>query len=322
VVLIVDGNNMAYRALHTLSLSHRGKDTSITFGVLKMLEGLMKAHGPRSIIVCWDGGKSYRKRLYPEYKEHRTKDERDWDDVYRQMDELADYALPMLGILSVKAVGIEADDLIAQAARMCADRPYIVSTDDDFLQCVDNRVSVINPVKGTIITADNFEKETKVPLGFYLIYKILVGDSSDNIPGVRGIGPKTASTFVKELQLLCSKDMRGDYIDPRAVTYGFIIRDMIRWTLDKGQEAALTKLGSKMWDLYHDLMDLSVDRVGAAAALFGASLVPYRDNEKAVRQYYFNNGFISLQPSLFKNLEKPSLIDNLRYSVRVERQRG
>src|SRR4030042_1854002 len=103
MMLLIDVSNMAYRALYTLDLSNEGSDVSVVYGVLRILASLIRKHNPRSIAACFDGGTPpYRRKLVPEYKTNRKKDDEsgiDWAAVYTQIDDLSDYVLPMHGIM-------------------------------------------------------------------------------------------------------------------------------------------------------------------------------------------------------------------------------
>jgi 5'-3' exonuclease len=296
MILLVDGNNMAYRALFKFNLSNKGVDVSVTFGVLRMLISIINKYHPRSVIVAWDGGiPKYRRALLPQYKAHRKKDDdRDWDDIHRQMNELCDYALPMCGITTLRRREIEADDFLATASRMVNDRPYIVTMDDDLLQCVDKRTSVIKPLKGIIVDNQSFVKHVGVKPEQYLLYKTLVGDGSDNIPGIKGIGPKTAAKLLHV--------WRGCW---DALNY------LPAKTLSARQLDAILSFGEEpFWDM-HDVMDLSCDRVGAHKVIMDRVSSPF--NAARFKKYCMKNAFVSLMggdtSQLFAGLNRPEYAD-------------
>lgn len=294
MMLIIDGNNTAYRALYTVQLSHRGEDTSILFGVVRMIHTLVKKHRPRSVVVCFDGGTPpFRRQLVPTYKTGREKsDEIDWENVHFQINLLREHLLPVHGVLTIQRKHCEADDLMYHASRMACDRPYIVTTDTDLLQAVDLRTAVYNPVKGKIYTTDNFSKEIGVPWQMFLDYKVLVGDSSDNIPGVPNIGEKTAARLAN-FNLGCN-DWPGE------------------WELDVlnvRQRQSLDAFGIDNWWNARDCMDLSVDRCGAHKSIEDAKWSP-ADKGK-IQRALFRYGFQSLlelgaeYTGAFAKLEQP-----------------
>jgi 5'-3' exonuclease len=197
--LLIDGNNMAYRAKYSFQLSYRGKDTSVIYGCMRILSTLAKEYQPWSIVVMWDGGLPlFRKEAVTSYKSTRERDV-DYYTFKEQMDELH-AVLPKLGILSIKRGGIEADDLLYHGAKMLPSAA-IVTTDADLLQAVDANTAVIRPGKkdDTVVTLDNFTEVVGIPPNKFLMYKCLIGDSSDNIKGVGGIGHITAVKLLAKI---------------------------------------------------------------------------------------------------------------------------
>jgi len=313
MILILDANNMAYRALYSVQLSFRGVDTSITYGSLLMTTALLRKFQPSSIIACFDGGSPpFRKELFPEYKAHRThnSDERDWEDVYRQIDELCYYAFPIHGIMTLRKKDIEADDLMAQAAYLSEEKCCIVTTDDDLLQCVDEQTIIYNPTKDEMYTEDNILSLTGVPQYFHLLYKMLCGDSSDNITGVPSIGPKTAR---KMIEYLCTVLADEDPYD-----YGFLTSILNDLPLNSRQKESLADLvGQEKWNALYEVMDLLFDRVGARRVVLQTEWMP-SDPEK-IRRYYLSHGFVSLLEErtdrIYSSLQKPQFRENERTPI-------
>ena len=312
MILILDANNMAYRALYSVQLSFRGVDTSITYGSLLMTTALLRKFQPSSIIACFDGGSPpFRKELFPEYKAHRThnSDERDWEDVYRQIDELCYYAFPIHGIMTLRAKDIEADDLMAQAAYLSEEKCCIVTTDDDLLQCVDEQTVVYNPTKDEMYTYQNIQEKTNVPVDCQLLYKMLCGDSSDNIPGVTSIGPKTAT---KVIEYLCTIPDDEDFY-----AYSYLESILEDLPLNTRQVASFKELGEERWNALHDVMDLLFDRTGARRVVLQTEWMP-SDPEK-IRRYYLSHGFMSLLEErtdrIYSSLQKPQFRENERTPI-------
>ena len=302
MLMIVDANNMAYRALYTLSLSYYGKDTSITYGSFLMLTALFRKFQPSSIVACFDGGSpAFRLELFPQYKAHRThnSEERDWEDVYRQIDELCYYAYPLHGIMTLRAEGIEADDLMAQAAHLSPERSIIVTTDDDLLQCVCERTSLYNPTKDQVYTQDNLEELTGVPLNFQRFYKMLCGDASDNIPGVPHIGEVTAK---KVISFICDTDR---WLDP--YNYLELLCSLDELPLNVRQKESFQEMGAERWAALYQVIDLTADRAGARKVVLETAWLPAQADK--IRKYYIRNGFVSLLEErtdrLYSNLVKP-----------------
>lgn len=307
MMLVVDGNNLAYRALHKYSLSNRGKDVSVTYGCLHMMYALVKKFKPSSIVVCWDDGvPAYRRERILSYKAERKKDDsRDWDDVYRQMDELHIVAFPLHGILSVKMHGAEADDIMYHATLMAREDCVVVTTDDDLLQAVREYVSVYSPIKDILYTCDNFKDLVGVDVSQYVAYKSLVGDSSDNVPGVRGIGPKTAVKLFSEfgsISRIINEAVAGNskiptHIAQALVEYGF-----------EGLCDSYVVLG--LW----------YDRLGVRQLLLNARYESA--NISKLKRYLMRNAFVSLMDTdyykMYSNLERPQFdATGLRLPVHV-----
>lgn len=200
--LIFDGNNLAHRCRHVFNLSFGGQDVSILYGVLRVISSTLAAYSDiKACAVCWDGGTpKFRKEASPEYKATRSHDEDDsYHDFLRQI-KLLHAILPDFGVASLRKIGCEADDLMAGIAAQ-ADRDthtIIITSDQDLQQLVNYHVSIQNPNKDFLLTFENFKEQVGVAKNDYLLYKSLIGDSSDNLPGVKGIGPKTAVKLIED----------------------------------------------------------------------------------------------------------------------------
>jgi len=319
VILILDGNNIAYRALFTLKLSTSdGQDVSVLYGVLKMVISLIKKHHPQSIIVAFDGGvPPFRRALYPEYKAHRTRDDSiDWNDVFYQLDELCTYILPRMGIMTLHHRNVEADDFMAQAATLAMDHPYIVTTDNDLLQMVTSRISVLDPTSGKIYTQDNFEELVGVKSRLYLFYKIMVGDHSDGISGVRGIGHITAIKMMREFDKWWNGEF-GNVWDGYAydALEFFCVHD---WNcLSDRQQESLRQFGIDNLLAAYDVMDLHIDRTGVGIIIGDSNWTPM--DVDFVRNYFMRYEFVSLlgkdNINPFTKLVKPALSQEIRTPV-------
>lgn len=298
LTLIVDGTNMAHRARYAYNLSFDGKDTSVTYGVFRMLMALIKNHKPDSIIVCWDGGTPYfRRKVVPSYKQRRHHElDADWAQFLEQLEELENI-IPFAGIYQIKRRGTEADDLMAAAAQMVVGDATIVTGDQDLLQCVTPNVSVMRPrKKGDVIyTVDNFQELVGYSVDCYVMGKALQGDSSDEIQGVPGIGPKTAAKLLET-----SPGTLEDVLDvatPRK-------RDKIIKFRDSGR-----------YDAAYAAMDLGTDLCGARLAVLEAKWKGY---SSIVYRWCLERGFSSIIEAgslgaMFGSLKEPTFeFDNLR----------
>jgi DNA polymerase-1 len=201
-LLIVDGHAYAYRAFHAIRglRSPDGQPTNALYGFIKMLAKMRAVIEPTHLIVVWDGGLSAeRLAALPEYKAQRPAMP---DDLKPQLDEMASY-LKAAGIVSFCREGVEADDYIACLARRAADAgmtAVIASADKDFMQLVSKRVGLLNPNDKTemIGTDESVRAKTGVEPSQIVDWLSLTGDSVDNIPGVPGVGPKTAAELLNQ----------------------------------------------------------------------------------------------------------------------------
>lgn len=210
MIIAVDGNNLAHRCFHTkqgVLTTKQGKPSGVILGVLNALKGyLEKFPETTRMIVCFDGGRSkWRKELYPEYKAQRSYNDdpekkAKYEGLWAQLRELEDI-LPMVGVDSIKVDGQEADDLIAGICRFYADdedHVMIITSDKDMYQLVGENVSLYSPHRDTVISPLNFYEEVGVSVEGYVGYRALMGDTSDNIAGIPGIGPKTAMNIINK----------------------------------------------------------------------------------------------------------------------------
>lgn len=228
--LLVDGNNLAYRCNSVVELSTKdGRRTSAIYGVLNNIPAMVREVGEEldrdvsEIVVAWDYGHNKRRtQLYPDYKGTRhhdkTAEEKTWYEEFIQQTTILHDMLPLIGVKSLKVRGQEADDLmysyisLARMERSDDEDTHfvIVSTDEDFLQLVADDVTVYSPIKKLTYTAAAFEDMVGLQPSQFMDFKVLKGDSSDNIPGIYGIGDKTGKKLIAQYGslngLLTSKD--------------------------------------------------------------------------------------------------------------------
>ena len=201
-LLLVDGHAYAYRAFHAIR-NLRGPDgrpTNALFGFIKMLGRMRGLVKPTHVAVVWDGGLSAeRVQILPEYKAQRPPMP---DELAGQIEEIAGY-LGVAGVLSLRWDGVEADDLIASLASKAANEGaavVIASSDKDFFQLVSPVVGLLNPgdKSETIWNKNQVRDKTGVDPEQVVDWLSLIGDAVDNIPGVSGVGPKTAADLLRQ----------------------------------------------------------------------------------------------------------------------------
>ena len=215
-LVLVDGSSYIYRAFHALPDLRTTSDepTGAIHGVLNMVQKLIDEHGPEYAAVVFDApGKTFRDDLYADYKATR---EAMPDDLRSQIQPTID-AIEFLGIPVLRISGVEADDVIGTLARAAADqniRTIISTTDKDMTQLVDTQTTVVNTMSNTVLNIDGVHEKFGVLPERIIDYLTLVGDTADNIPGVPGVGPKTAVKWLGEwgdLDGVCAhaEDIRG-----------------------------------------------------------------------------------------------------------------
>jgi len=197
---LVDGSSYLYRAyfaLPPLSTS-TGVPTGAVLGVLNMLNKLLKEESPELIAIVLDApGRTFRDELFEEYKEHRPPMP---DDLRSQIAPLIE-AIPALGLPMLRIEGVEADDVIGTLAERAAAAGHevVISTGDkDMAQLVNDRITCVNTMFDTKLDRAGVKAKFDVMPEQIVDYLALVGDSSDNIPGVPKVGPKTAAKWLNE----------------------------------------------------------------------------------------------------------------------------
>lgn len=200
VLHILDGSSFVYRsffALPKLSTS-KGFPTNAIYGFLRMLFALMKREKPEYLVVVFDApAKTKREKIYSEYKKQRPKT----PDPLKVQIPVIKEILRIAGIPVIEVPGYEADDVIAYLARKFSQKGFkvkIYSPDKDLLQLVSEKVIVINPMNNEVFNKEKVIKKFGVPPEKIPDYLALVGDKVDNVPGVKGVGPKVAIALLKE----------------------------------------------------------------------------------------------------------------------------
>ncbi len=193
-IVLVDGSSYLYRAFHAMPplTNSKGQPTGAVHGVVNMLRRLVADYQPKSMAVVFDAkGKTFRDDIYKEYKANRPSMP---DDLRSQIEPLHKIVKAM-GMPLIIEPGVEADDVIGTLAHQASEHKLntIISTGDkDMAQLVDDHVTLINTMNNTTMDAQGVEEKFGVRPDQIIDYLSLVGDTSDNIPGVPSCGPKTA----------------------------------------------------------------------------------------------------------------------------------
>ena len=200
-LILVDGSSYLYRAFHAFPpLTNKlGEPTGAVYGVLNMLKSLVMQYKPSHIAVVFDAkGKTFRDELFAEYKSHRPPMP---DDLRVQVEPLHTMVKAM-GMPVLVISGVEADDVIGTLAKQAAaqGRNVLISTGDkDMAQLVTDKVTLINTMNNSILGPDEVCTKYGIPPSLIIDFLALMGDTSDNIPGVPGIGEKTAQALLQGL---------------------------------------------------------------------------------------------------------------------------
>ncbi len=203
-LVLVDGSSYLYRAFHALPpLSNsRGEPTGAVLGVINMLNKLVKEESPAHIAVVFDApGRTFRDDLFDQYKAHRPPMP---DELRSQLAPLLE-AVEAMGLPLLRITGVEADDVIGTLARrgVAAGHTVLISTGDkDMAQLVGDGIGLVNTMSNTRLDREGVKLKFDVWPEQMIDYLALVGDSSDNIPGITGVGPKTAAKWLKQYQSL------------------------------------------------------------------------------------------------------------------------
>ena len=217
-VILVDGNNLLFRSYYATAYSgnlmknSKGFPTNALFGLTNMLNKIIKEENPEYMLVAFDKGKTFRHEKYKEYKAGRIKTPDDLVVQFKPSRELT----RALGIKCFEIDNYEADDIIGTYSKLIDEDPdyegIIVSSDKDLLQLISPKVKVklLKTKDYIMMDEDEFKKTYGLEPIKMIDLKGLMGDASDNIPGVKGIGEKTA---IKLLQEYGSVENLYDHID-------------------------------------------------------------------------------------------------------------
>ncbi|MGJ8667999.1 MAG: DNA polymerase I [Oceanococcus sp.] len=197
-IILIDGSSWLYRAFHALPrlTSPDGQPTGAIYGMGNMLRKLLKEYDPQHIAVVFDPrGKTFRHDMYAEYKANRPPVPPELSDQFDPLCELVD----LLGLPRVQISGVEADDVIATLAQQALAQDHevlVVSGDKDLAQLVNDKLHLLDTMKGITYDPAGIEEKYAVRPDQIIDWLALMGDSSDNVPGVPSVGAKTAAKWL------------------------------------------------------------------------------------------------------------------------------
>jgi DNA polymerase-1 len=266
---LIDGNSVAYRAFYALPpdlATKSGQVTNAVFGFTRMLIRLLKDYHPDGIAVAWDiSRQTFRTESYPEYKAQRERA----PDEFRSQLPLMDEVLQALHITQLRQDGYEADDLIATLVKRAVEAGWevlIVTGDRDAFQLIEGPVKVVYTRRGIsdIVLADEAYVEEKYGIrpDQYVEYASLRGDTSDNLPGVPGVGEKTASRLIADYGDLDSLYLSVTELTPKLREnlaahreQVFLNRELMQLVDDLELGVEVNELRTQEWDR-HQVKDL------------------------------------------------------------------
>jgi DNA polymerase-1 len=203
-LILVDGSSYLFRAFHALPplKNSKGQYTGAVYGVINMLRKLREEYQPEHMAVVFDAkGKTFRNDIYPDYKAHRPPMP---DELRSQIEPLYEL-VEALGFPMIIVPGVEADDVIGTYSKQALAKQIdiLISTGDkDLAQLVNPHVTLINTMNNVVLDEAGVMDKFEVPPSAIVDYLALVGDTSDNIPGVPKVGPKTAAKWIQQYETL------------------------------------------------------------------------------------------------------------------------
>ncbi len=289
-LLLLDGHSLAYRAFFALPIENfsttTGQPTNAVYGFTAMLINVLRDEKPTHVAVAFDRGEpTFRHEQWVEYKANR----RETPEDFRSQLSLIFEVLDALGIRRLSAPGYEADDLIATLATQAAAEKMdvlIVTGDRDVLQLVSDRVTVLMTRRGitemTRFTPDTVQEKYGLSPSQYPDFAAVRGDPSDNLPGIPGVGEKTATKWIAEFGSLANLVDRVDEVKGKA---GDALREHLASVLRNRQ---LTSL----------LTDLPAETVGAVPG----DLLPTAWDRETIHQLFDTLQFRVLRDRLYQTL--------------------
>ena len=278
LAMIIDGHGLTYRAYYALERQNlrdpiSGAPTQAIHGFFKMFIKLLKDFRPSHLAIAWDTPQpTFRKALFPQYKSTRKPTP---PDLIEQVKKIKDF-VHQCGFLNSEAVGYEADDIIGTLSTdFSSQMPVlIISSDKDCFQLIDANINLLRPQKGVsdflIIDEKWVRQEIGVTVAQICDYMALMGDSSDNIPGVKGIGKKSAANLLEKFSSL----------DQIYANLQDVAQTGIQNKLREGKESAY--LSRKLVDIKTDMA--MIKKIDAASLK-----VPKKIQEKGIRALKENN---------------------------------
>jgi len=248
-IFLIDGSSFLYRAYYAMRPLHtaKGEPTQAVYGFCRAIKKLIDDFDPKKMVLVWDSkGKTFRNDIFEAYKATRQAPPSDLIDQKQRIIEFAE----IIGLPQVAETGYEADDLIASIAVENKKNPVVVVTPDkDLHQLINDHVVVFDPFKRIVLDEEAFTEAHNFEPQNLLLYHALVGDASDNIPGVKGVGKKTAQELTEKFKTLDNLYKNLDKVE----------KDRVRRLLEEGKDSA--KLSLELFTLQPHKLGLSQEEL-------------------------------------------------------------
>lgn len=283
-VLLIDSLNLFFRNFTIINaVNPKGAHIGGLGGFFRSLGAMINQIEPTEVFIVWDGigSSNNRKNIIPEYKSERnvsrvtnwevfdTHDDED-DSKIDQLVRIVQY-LQTLPVRSLSIDKVEADDIIAYLSDTLPEKPsdriFIVSSDKDYLQLVNEQVIVYSPIVKKYYTTDSVTEQFGIPPHNFILYKVLMGDSSDKIPGIKGLGPKKLFKLFPELMgdkitlddiLTLSEARLKDHViyarilnDPEALRKRYKVMDLEKPMIDESDKTYINEYVKSYTTEYH-----------------------------------------------------------------------
>jgi len=296
--VLIDGSSYLYRAFYALPplTNSKGKPTGAIYGVINMIRKLLNDYSPKHVAVVFDAkGKTFRDEIFKRYKENRPPIA---DDLRVQIQPLQDIVRSM-GLPLLIVDGVEADDVIGTLVKQAEQQGLhsLISTGDkDMAQLVTDKVTLINTMSGRIMDPQGVKDKFDVPPERIIDYLSLMGDKSDNIPGIPSVGPKTAAKWLNQYGDLDGVIQHADEITGKV---GEKFRDNL-------SQLALSK-------------ELATIKLDVELSLNPLDLAPTEPDNEQLAELYTRWEFKTWLSQLSANV-KPAVTDKRHYQVIDDQQ--
>jgi len=257
-LFIIDSHSLIYKAYYAIQnlTDSKGNSTNAVYGFIKMLLKIIEIYNPDYLVSVFDASKkTFRNELYADYKATRQATPPDLIQQFSVIKQI----IEKINVPVIQLANYEADDIIGTFAKKFSSQysVYIISGDKDLTQIVDENITILNTKKGIseidLIDKNAAEKKYEIKLRQFTDYLGLIGDSSDNVPGVKGIGPKTAikllnqfdsiESIYKNISLVSPESLKSKLIENKEMA--FLSKTLVTININSPVELHLTRFNKQ-----------------------------------------------------------------------------